>query len=265
MIEDFKKQHPRVKVCEFETEIFNSKIGPIEISADRTPGPVSKLTGRSSVSPFRRMRNVAQAIVDRDIYCLESINFIPKVFVDIGSGPSGSVALKAHYLWPDCKVFSVEPNVNLNYLNNLLGKKNIYVEPSPVAGFYGNKACDLYFPREMNARERRLNNPLNLSVQTFLTKYNIDKIDVLKIDCEACEVGILTEMEHLGILQDIKVITGEWHWEFSRFHVNELLKDTHNIKWKWRDGGHPTEWRSFSEWTPKGSSPNWDEFYAELK
>jgi hypothetical protein len=261
-MDNFKQQYPNIKVNEFPTETYQSNIGPIEISAVRELNP----NGRTS--EHQRMKNCVNACINRDIYDLEGIDFIPAIFVDIGNGPGGEVSLKAHHLWPDCKIIGVEPVVNINHVHNITGKSNIILDPHPIVGFYDYGDPYPYWPPMCSDSARRIQSPLNQSVKTFLEKHDIDHIDFLKIDCESAEVGILTEMKDIGILHNIKVIAGEWHWEFSRQQVNELLKDTHNIKWKWRDVGHTPEWRSFDKWTREGRHHpeyNWDDFFAELK
>jgi hypothetical protein len=257
----FDQQYPNIKVNEFPTETYQSKIGPIEISADRAP------VG-NRISEYKRMKNVAHLCIDKDIYGLEGVDFIPEMFIDIGQGPNGEVSLKAHHLWPDCKIVGVEPNVNINHLRNISGKLNIVLDPHPIVGFYGQEDPQQYWPPQCRGAERRIQNSLNQSVETFCEKHDIHHIDFLKIDCESAEVGILSEMKELGILHSIKVITGEWHWEFSRQQINNLLKDTHDIKWKWRNKDQPVEWRSFEQWSRTGRSNldyDWDEFYAELR
>jgi FkbM family methyltransferase len=260
-MDNFEQQYPNIKVNKFPTETYQSNIGPIEISADDRPKG-------NRISEHKRMKHLAKVCINKDIYGLEAIDFIPETFVDIGQGPNGEVSLKAHHLWPDCKIVGVEPNVNINHLLNISRKNNIVLDPHPIVGFYGQVELDQYWPPSCPGTEKRIQNPLNQSVETFCEKHDVRHIDLLKIDCESAEVGILSEMKELGILHSIKVITGEWHWEFSRHQINELLKDTHNIKWRWRDVGCSPEWRSFEQWTRigrKNPEYNWDEFYAELK
>lgn len=58
------------------------------------------------------------------------------------------------------------------------------------------------------------NQPLQvhtLKFDTFIKKYNIEKIDFLKTDCEGGEYDIFTIDNLDWIKQNIKKITGEWH------------------------------------------------------
>jgi hypothetical protein len=258
-MKDFDQQYPGIKVNEFPTETYQSKIGPIEISASR-----KSIAGRPS--QYQRMKNCVRECINMDIYNLKGIDFIPEVFIDLGQGPCGEASLLANYLWPDCKIVGVDPNININHLRNIAGKDNIILDPHPVIGFYGNNPHQ-YWPEEA-ASEMRIQRPGNQSVEAFLTKHNIDSIDVLKIDCESAEVGILSEMKEIGILDTVRVITGEWHWEFSRQGINDLLREEFDIRWKWTNAGSAIEWRSFEEWTREGrvsSKYDWDEFYAERR
>ena len=56
-----------------------------------------------------------------------------------------------------------------------------------------------------------------ITFQTLLEKYNIDKIDFLKIDCEGGEYDVFTENNLNWIYNNVKKIAGEWH-----FHTQEL-------------------------------------------
>jgi len=60
------------------------------------------------------------------------------------------------------------------------------------------------------------NQPLEvytLKFDTFIKKYNIEKIDFLKTDCEGGEYNIFTIDNLVWIKQNIKKIVGEWHLE----------------------------------------------------
>jgi len=90
-MKDFDQQYPGIKVNEFPTETYQSKIGPIEISASR-----KSIAGRPS--QYQRMKNCVRECINMDIYNLKGIDFIPEVFIDLGQGPCGEASLLANYL-----------------------------------------------------------------------------------------------------------------------------------------------------------------------
>ena len=72
-----------------------------------------------------------------------------------------------------------------------------------------------------------------------MEEYNIESIDLLKLDCEGGENGFLRDdCEDLDILKKTRVIMGEWHGfedyspdaptQSTLFNkLNEILKDSH--------------------------------------
>jgi autotransporter strand-loop-strand O-heptosyltransferase len=87
----------------------------------------------------------------------------------------------------------------------------------------------------------------SITFKHFVEKYNIEKIDFLKTDCEGGEYDIFTEDNIDWIKKNIKKISGEWHLgpqdlknKFRKFRDNILKKfdnfevysiDGVNIKW----------------------------------
>lgn len=68
--------------------------------------------------------------------------------------------------------------------------------------------------------------PIELrSARGWVESANIDRIDVLKVDTEGCEVPILTGLE--PFLADVRVIYLEYHSEDDRRAIDRLLEPTH--------------------------------------
>lgn len=61
--------------------------------------------------------------------------------------------------------------------------------------------------------------------RAWLDSAGIDRIDVLKVDTEGCEVPILRDLE--PVLADVKVIYLEYHSEDDRRTIDRLLEPTH--------------------------------------
>ena len=61
-------------------------------------------------------------------------------------------------------------------------------------------------------------------------KYRLPRIDLLKIDCEQSEVNIFRELDHLGRLEDIDVIAGEWHFDTAKNELRSIVGKTHDVE-----------------------------------
>jgi FkbM family methyltransferase len=61
--------------------------------------------------------------------------------------------------------------------------------------------------------------------RSFLTGRGVDRIDILKIDTEGCELPILRSL--IGLIPQTKVIYLEYHDEEDRLAIDQLLRDTH--------------------------------------
>jgi hypothetical protein len=68
-----------------------------------------------------------------------------------------------------------------------------------------------------------------LGASQFLSDQGIDKVDVLKIDTEGCEVPILRSLEQY--LPEVKALYVEYHSERDRRMIDGILAETH-VLWR---------------------------------
>ena len=66
-----------------------------------------------------------------------------------------------------------------------------------------------------------------ISVTDYLKDNKVPEI--LKIDMEGGEVGIIEEFRELNLLKDIKVITGEWHFDKAYNYIKNDLSQHFDI------------------------------------
>lgn len=62
----------------------------------------------------------------------------------------------------------------------------------------------------------------------------VDTLDLMKIDVEGYELGIIHEMAENGILPHIRHIVGEWHGEKTPDTLQRDLGDTHDVELNYR-------------------------------
>jgi FkbM family methyltransferase len=147
---------------------------------------------------------------------------VPKVIFDIG-GNIGITAIYLSKIFPDAVIYSFEPvkenfemlEKNIQFYQNIkafnfgLGSKNgnfkVYLsndsENFGGTSFYPNKdgnKIESYVKCEVK------------NINDITKKFNIESIDLIKIDTEGAEYDILTSLEE-EILKSTSWITGELH------------------------------------------------------
>jgi FkbM family methyltransferase len=165
------------------------------------------------------------------VHELAAAGFAPRIIVDIGAHIGAFTTLAAKY-FPEAKIYSFEP---LKQHYRLLVKNSRVRRCRPqnlaVLGFYGAEAGrDLYPGNEFEHayRARQLSNAI--SAADLFDRFDLPRIDLLKIDCEQSEVNIFRELDHLGRLKDIDVITGEWHFDTAKNEVRSIVGKTHDVE-----------------------------------
>lgn len=164
------------------------------------------------------------------VHELAAEGFAPRIIVDIGAHIGTFTALAAKY-FPTAVIYSFEP---LKQHYRVLVKnspRRVRPQNLAVLGFYGNEAGHDVYPGnefEHAYRARQLSNAI--SAARLFARFNLPRIDFLKIDCEQSEVNIFRELDYLGRLKDIDVISGEWHFATAKSELQSIVGKTHDVE-----------------------------------
>jgi FkbM family methyltransferase len=136
------------------------------------------------------------------------------VIVDLGSHIGASVAwFRAHF--PDVPIVGFEPNPHSfrKLASVAAGLHGVEVHEAAVAECAGPQVLSSWPDRRIGASLRDRSGPESWQVECFTlvegcTRAGVDKVDLLKLDIEGCEVEVLRSFERLG---DVRVVVGEFH------------------------------------------------------
>lgn len=193
--------------------------------------------------------NVATEVIDNDNYRLNELKDIisPKVIVDIG-GHIGTFGLVCKTLWPDARLFAVEPdpenaylyrqNMELNHpnsdvviLNRAIGydpKRSCLVHsPSTTGGHVmcSRNEAEKYVQEGYRFYNRIIDDEVKLiTIKEICDTYDIKQIDLAKWDCEGGEVDAFMNMTDMEA-EKFRFMVGEYHlWsEGSRYLKADLF------------------------------------------
>jgi len=161
----------------------------------------------------------------------------PKVIIDCGAN-IGLYGIVMKNKFPDAKIISIEPDLD-NYLllkKNLLPYTNVYFENCGI----WNKDIKLKAYDKFNrgkwgiiVEENEEGNVLGVSLNTLLAKYEINRVDILKIDIETSEKQLFSD-NFQEWLPKIKTIVIELHDGFedgcSRTFFKAINKSIKNYR-----------------------------------
>ena len=154
--------------------------------------------------------------------------------LDIGSNTGISVIFFKKY-YPSSKIYAFEPNpfafmyLKKNVKENKL--KNVYIFN---IGISDKKEKKYLVFEKYNDISARISNAISkgkrrniirvklVPISIFIKKYNIKKIDILKIDVEGYEGRIIRDLEKNKLLDKIENIVLEYHWTHDK--KNSLSK-----------------------------------------
>jgi len=110
---------------------------------------------------------------------------------------------------------------------------NININLCTFLGFIHDKdKCKKFISREdeniINQYIREIKGVPRLSVLDYLK--NNKAPDIIKIDMEGGEVGIIEELRELGHLSNVKIITGEWHFDLAYNYFKNELNDLFRVE-----------------------------------
>ena len=159
-----------------------------------------------------------------------------RTIVDAGANiGAASIYFAAHY--PDARIYAFEPAPeNFALLaENTASLENITAHE--VGLFDADKEAPLYQGADdpstnsvgdsgLNTRRSRMVKLMD--AKSFLRGLDVDRIDVLKLDTEGCEVPILRSLAEM--ISAVKVIYVEYHDDEDRRVIDDLLSRDHILK-----------------------------------
>jgi FkbM family methyltransferase len=154
---------------------------------------------------------------------------------DVGANCGATSAhLARHY--PDAAVHSFEPGSEPRAIleRNAAGYANVHVhaigfnsvdEVVPLYKGDGDSGFGSVFHRAVNLDESE---PVELrNGGAWAAERGIDRVDVLKIDVEGCEIGVLESLA--AYLPTVKVLYVEYDSRQNRRDIERILGDTHDL------------------------------------
>jgi len=186
-------------------------------------------------------RGVFAEVVASDCYgiaALAASGFTPRVCWDLGAAWGFASLVMARH-WPEAVIWAFEPREErLAYAReNLSPLPGVRLIPRGLVGYFGRDKKRVLDGIAHDGLWRKtpgeaLGGGVEercTSVAAFLREYPAAApVDFLKIDIEGCEIGVLREARQLRLLESLRRIRGEWH--FNAFvDVPRVLGDTHEV------------------------------------
>ena len=177
-----------------------------------------------------------QGILSGKVYKKINLDYKINIILDIGANV-GSTSIFFSINYPQSTIFSFEPvtetyeilKKNISNFNNIHSYKyaisdkddfqRIYIDENRLG-----RSSLIKKHRNMENTNTEIVQLVNLN--SFLRNNNIEKIDILKIDCEGSEVEILESIKTK--LDKIALIYIEIHGEEKIEYLTKLLSKTHN-------------------------------------
>ena len=159
----------------------------------------------------------------------------PQIILDIG-GNIGATAVYFALNYPSANIFTFEPsNSNFDILaRNTISfpkikalNKGVFNRDVKKKIFIDNSGGGKNSIHESWTNSRNFEVVEFIDIKKFIIREKIDKIDILKIDTEGCEVKILKAMN--SYISDIDVIYLEYHSREDRETISSMLMKSHNL------------------------------------
>jgi FkbM family methyltransferase len=181
---------------------------------------------------FYNEKLIVQEIAIRDDYGLKqlmSTNFKIENIVDIGAH-IGIFVNYAKYCFPNSKILAYEP-WTFNY-NRLIDNVATYDNVLTFNAAITNEITTKYLRKTQlyNTGAVAIADEGFVAVNTLTLQHAfqfMEKIDLLKLDCEGGEYEILNYAATHGLLEKIQTIRGEYHKGSELLH--QTLKKTHRF------------------------------------
>ena len=184
------------------------------------------------------------AVIVNDEYKLRTLNDPDiKYIVDIGAN-TGSFSALCQDIFPKAKIIVAEPHPDLmkiakvNTENKLIYEEKAVIDNARkkkvtfnICKWGGNGHVDGYFRWDLFApmgskleRQIKVN---AVTLKKMMEDNSFPRIDLLKIDCEGFEGGILQAFK--PHMKKVKHFRGEWHGDKEIPLIQDALEKTHDV------------------------------------
>ncbi|MDC3170196.1 FkbM family methyltransferase [Paracoccaceae bacterium] len=166
-------------------------------------------------------------------------DFKPKLILDVGAN-LGATSMFFAINYPKARIFSFEPTeMNFKWLQkNTEGFKNI--TRIKKGAYFKDTKIKIFLDSENGGRNSIYKDWTKSDIYEYVELINlgkflesknlVEKIDILKIDTEGCEIEILSSIEHH--LKNIQVIYLEYHGTSDEEVILAKLSESHVVKQK---------------------------------
>lgn len=172
--------------------------------------------------PILLRNNTTDVCVFYQVFLAKSYDIFygldPKVIIDCGANIGLSVLFYKNK-FPDAKIIAVEPEIsnfellqkNTERYNNIFCiKRGIWNRSTDLVIKEGNKGNWDFVTEEVNSKNSNVNKISAVSINEIINTYNIEQIDILKIDIEGSERELF-DMNFEKWLKITKVLIIELH------------------------------------------------------
>ena len=195
-------------------------------------------------------RPIVEAILLGDEYGLlpwQATGGPVETIVDVGAHV-GAFTCRAKQLWPAARVIAVEPapdawphfRLNTSYQCDIAlctqavvrrgGPKWVHLADMPD----GNPAAR-FVPELFDGQRAQADGGQALCIPatdmvSLLEAFAVERVDILKLDCEGAELAILEDLSATNRLKDVGYICGEWHRKMLIPGIRHALAATHEVE-----------------------------------
>lgn len=200
------------------------------------------LQGPKGTIPFQLFKTDVCFQVANDIFAGTTYPNVPfvtevKTILDIGANV-GAASVYLSMSYPGAQVYAFEPGSdalsllrkNVEPLGNVtVFPFGLYSEDRTLSLFHGKNDSVESSVCASTRTEHESEQIRLVDASRFLFEHGLERVDVVKIDTEGCEVPILQSLSKY--LPDVKVLYVEYHSERDRRAIDRMLAETH-VLWR---------------------------------
>lgn len=153
------------------------------------------------------------------------------------------------------KVIALEPSVHcVPFLEkNTKGYDNVFIEPKAIGKWDGKTTTANLAQFHTNGNMYVSGESIpTISLGSIIEKYNLDKIDFIKTDCEGGEYSLFTDENMPFLLNNVRNIVGE-------FHLNQHTS-LEKVEFRYFRDKYLTQFKNYKVFSVDGIDITWSLF-----